>query len=190
MVTIQSLCRSFKRKIKTRVLRRSIPVLGLLAIFSIPMVSFSALTVVEDQGGDSALPYYKNFSPNAADSSLKHLPPLVQSHDESLVLPIVSQRLSPGVVEPRPVNAGGLIQPVFIVGDDPLSRRWLVEKREDLKALNALGLIVNVETMKALKEIRALGQGLTILPVSGDKIAERLDLDHYPCLIRETSVEP
>ena len=43
--------------------------------------------------------------------------------------------------------------------------------------------------MQALQRIRAAGPGLTILPVSGEDIGQRLGLRHYPVLIRSNRLE-
>lgn len=52
-----------------------------------------------------------------------------------------------------------------------------------------MGLVVNVESMAALTALRRLAPGLTLSPVSGDDLAQRLGLRHYPVLITSTGVE-
>jgi integrating conjugative element protein (TIGR03765 family) len=55
--------------------------------------------------------------------------------------------------------------------------------------LGANGLAIEVADAAALQRIQAVAPGLTIWPVSGDDIAERLELEHYPVLITPTGLE-
>ncbi|CAP44551.1 PFL_4695 family integrating conjugative element protein [Bordetella petrii] len=50
-------------------------------------------------------------------------------------------------------------------------------------------LVVNVETVQGLERLRALAPGVPLAPVSGDDLAERLGLRHYPALITATGIE-
>lgn len=151
------------------------------------------LIVVEDRGGASALPYYEalNLQPRATNAP--H-PAIVvpqaptAAFDEAAMLPVRSARLSPGTVTRRVIEAPGL-QPFFLVGDDGASRAWLRRHAAALRERNAAGLVVNVETPKALAQLRALAPGVTLAPVAADDLAERLDLLHYPALITATGIE-
>ncbi|ERY35607.1 hypothetical protein Q067_02242 [Pseudomonas aeruginosa BL13] len=104
------------------------------------------------------------------------------------MLPVRSERLSPGSVERRVIQAPGLT-PIFLIGDDERSRAWLLERKATLVELSAIGLLVNVETVEALAELRGLVPPLTLSPVSGDDLAQRLGLEHYPVLITATGIE-
>jgi len=157
----------------------------------------TALTVVRDVGGVSALPYYEGLHLRAQDDSRKP-PPLrggspalaepQRGFTESALLPVVSHRLSPGHVIARHLHAPGLT-PMFLVGDDAPSRAWLRTHAEKLRALHAVGLVVNVASTDALASLRALVPGLTVAPASGDDLAQRLRLEHYPVLITATGIE-
>ncbi|HBO7318681.1 TPA: integrating conjugative element protein, partial [Pseudomonas aeruginosa] len=102
--------------------------------------------------------------------------------------PVRSARLSPGQVQGRAINAPGL-QPLFLVGDDTLSRTWLKERVDELRGLQAVGLAVNVASEARLTEIRAWGKGLQILPAPADDLVDRLGLRHYPALITSTAIQ-
>ncbi|MBV2205733.1 MAG: integrating conjugative element protein [Pseudomonas sp.] len=150
------------------------------------------LIVVEDHGGVSALPYYETLKlpPRAGLQSPRiEVPrPPAKPFSESDMLPVRSMRLSPGDVSRRTIEAPGLT-PLFLVGDDDRSRTWLLQRASRLQALGAMGLVVNVESAQALAELRALAPGLSLSPVSGDDLAERLALHHYPVLITATGIE-
>ena len=66
---------------------------------------------------------------------------------------------------------------------------WLQQRQEALHDLRAVGLVVNVDSAAALAELRRLAAGLILSPASGDDLAHRLGLRHYPVLITPTGVE-
>ncbi|MBN9459678.1 MAG: integrating conjugative element protein [Burkholderiales bacterium] len=152
------------------------------------------LVVVEDRGGVSALPYYQPLNPQDAGPAQPAAPvptPRVgmPGEAEAVMLPVRSTHLSPGDEPRRVIRAPGLM-PLFLVGDDDRSRAWLRQRRAALQELRAVGLVVNVATPQALAALRRLAPGLTLAPVSGDDLAQRLGIRHYPVLITATGIEP
>ena len=103
------------------------------------------------------------------------------------VLPVHSARLTPGEVPRRALDLPGMV-PLFLVGADAASLTWLTQHAPALKRLGASGLAVEVADATALQRIQAVAPGLAIWPVSGDDIAERLELEHYPVLITPTGM--
>lgn len=104
------------------------------------------------------------------------------------LLPVHSRRLSPGPVQRRELTLSG-VQPFFLVGHDAQSLAWLERHAPAMQELGAVGLAVEVEDLDALQRIQQAGPGLTIWPVSGDDIATRLQLEHYPVLVTTTGLE-
>ncbi|MDR0770556.1 MAG: integrating conjugative element protein [Burkholderiales bacterium] len=151
----------------------------------------ASLTVVEDHGGVSALPYYERLQPNPQNSNIREAKPIVQQGPvtEAQMLPVVSRKLSPGRFAARTNNAGGLIQPLFLVGTDELSVAWLKQRGAALREIGAVGLVVNVSDASSLAALRKVADGLTLIPASGDDIAGLLNIDHYPVLITRTGIE-
>jgi integrating conjugative element protein (TIGR03765 family) len=152
------------------------------------------LIVVEDRGGVSALPYYQALNPqDAGPISRPSRRPCPASGNsavaEAAMLPVRSARLSPGDEPRRVIRAPGL-SPLFLVGDDDRSRAWLRQRRAALQELRAMGLVVNVATPEALVALRRLAPGLMLSPISGDDLAQRLGIRHYPVLITATAIEP
>ncbi|WP_411832904.1 integrating conjugative element protein [Pseudoxanthomonas mexicana] len=150
------------------------------------------LVVVEDRGGASALPYYEalNLQPRADRPPPRIELPRVPNHafDEADMLPVRSVRLSPGDVARRVIQAPGL-RPLFLIGDDDRSRAWLRQRGSALHELGAVGLVVQVESPQALASLRALIPELPLAPASGDELAQRLGLRHYPVLVTATGIE-
>ncbi|OWB27871.1 integrating conjugative element protein [Xanthomonas oryzae pv. oryzicola] len=158
-------------------------------------ISRPELIVVEDHGGVAAQPYYDDLglpawssAPPEADPLLR-LPvaPMGQRRAADMV-PVHSTLLVPGTVERRPLQAPGLT-PFFLIGDDPRSRDWLQRRLGLLQDLRASGLIVNVESARAVEALRQVAPGVALSPVSGDDLAQRLGLHHYPVLITATGIE-
>lgn len=152
------------------------------------------LIVVEDAGGVPALPYYRSLnllaSPHdPASIPLPALPALpIRRYDEADFLPVHSAYLTPGHVTRRVIAAPGL-EPLCLVGDDPLSRVWVKGHLTALQQLHAVVLVVEVHSHATLQALRAIASGVPLVPASGDDIARRLDLHHYPVLITATGIE-
>lgn len=104
------------------------------------------------------------------------------------ILPVRSPKMSPGRVEARALQMPGL-KPFFLVGEEASSLEWLTANAERLTELGAAGLVVDVTDAGSLQHIQSLVPELTVMPVSGDDIAERLQLSHYPVLITATALE-
>lgn len=171
---------------------------GLMCAFALlTLVAYGAnepLIVVEDRGGVSALPYYEalrlktSTAPETAPQPSDVARGPGGRFSEADLLPVRSRLLTPGDVERRRIEAPGL-RPLFLVGDDERSQAWLRQRIDHLRELDAVGLVVNVESLASLKALRHLAPGLTLSPGSGDDIARRLGLKHYPVLITATHVE-
>ncbi|EKY3918124.1 integrating conjugative element protein [Enterobacter hormaechei] len=151
------------------------------------------LIVVEDHGGTSALPYYQALDlPPRRDQPgpprISVPPSGGKTFSEADMLPVRSERLSPGDEPRRVIQAPGLT-PVFLIGDDERSRAWLLERKAALNEISAIGLVVNVGSAESLAELRKLAPELTLSPVSGDDLAQRLGLRHYPVLITASGIE-
>ena len=149
------------------------------------------LSVVGDSPDDVTLPYLHvtgaQMSDRAQPDRAMHAD-LSTDIDEDWILPVRSSHLSPGSITPRTLNMPGL-QPFFLVGGDPQSLTWLRQHAVGLREMGAAGLAVEVADTESLARIRAAAPGLTILPVNGNEIAIRLQIEHYPVLISATALE-
>lgn len=107
----------------------------------------------------------------------------------SKLLPIHTEGMRPGVVHSREVNLPSVLRPVFIIGADEKSISWLTVHKEELLAAQAIGLLVEVQTLDQLKRIGLLASGLQLAPSSGQYIADTLGVDTYPVLITNIGIE-
>ncbi|UVO09283.1 integrating conjugative element protein [Pectobacterium polonicum] len=162
-------------------------------IFLLPSFASAELTVVADLGGESTEPYFEainaqtdpNFSRSALPQELSS--PAGPDLTIASVLPVTTPELTPGKVSPRALRLTGM-PPIFIIGDDPLSRDWVVKRAGELQRLKATGFVVSVSTEASLRELQVLLPENDIAPVSGSDLATRLQLSHYPVLITETGL--
>lgn len=146
----------------------------------------TALTVVANLGGESTAPMFdavnkevNEFTPPLTLTPLSSSATPVTADE---MLPVSTPEMTPGRVEKRRCELTGMT-PVFLVGDDALSRTWLEQRRADLQRLHATGLVVNVSDNAALLELQVRVPGVMLLPASGSDIARRLHLKNYPVLI-------
>lgn len=138
------------------------------------------LHVIADLGGESALRYYEPLQPIIDDTSPP--PPIPPELKEADLLPIVSHFMTPGRVEARQFNLPGML-PIFLIGDDEISRNWLSANRSKLLQMHATGMVVHISDMVALEQLRNIASPLLLVPVSADDLAQRLHLQHYPVII-------
>lgn len=111
-----------------------------------------------------------------------------QPYSEADMLPVRSVTLTPGTVQPRVQAASGL-PALFLIGDDPRSRAWLQQRLPVLQRLKAVGLVVQVETVSGLEQLRRAAPGVSLFPSAADDLAQRLGVQHYPVLITATAIE-
>ena len=148
------------------------------------------LTVIYDSGDTQPIAPYLEILKDPTESDDTEAPqiPSLGAADLSQILPIHSPGLTPGPVTrtaiSRPYSA-----PLFLIGCDPRSARWLAANRTRLVRLGALGMVVEVPDEAALERITELAAGLSLLPASASDLAASLGITHYPVLITQDSFE-
>jgi integrating conjugative element protein (TIGR03765 family) len=105
------------------------------------------------------------------------------------LLPVRSPHLIPGPVTPSP-RAMHFYQPLFLIGSDPASLTWLASNQSRLQQIHAVGLLVQAETEADVERVRQAARGLSLIPASGEAVAEALSITHYPVLITREGISP
>lgn len=158
-------------------------------LLSVVTGASAALVVVGDLGGEPTAPYFDAI--NADKDAVSGAPPVPAAPPESLsisdMLPVSTPEMSPGPVSPQALELGGM-PPVFVVGDDNLSKQWLSQHAARLGQMNATGMVVSVKDSAALTALRALSPSTEMVPVSGGDLARRLHIAHYPVLITDNGL--
>jgi integrating conjugative element protein (TIGR03765 family) len=163
--------------------------LWFLGVLLFPALVAAELTVIHDSGDTRPLAALlealgadepKGPRTDASD------PDLGAANIERL-LPIRSPGLSAGKVTPGPISQR-FARPFFLVGADPVSRKWLATNRGALVRIGAVGMLVQAETIDDLRLVSELAEGLPILPAPATDIAAALGLSYYPVLISREGI--
>ncbi|MCP4390972.1 MAG: integrating conjugative element protein [bacterium] len=165
-------------------------VVGII-IGCLPALAGAALTVIYDSGETQPIaPFLDAFesSETTAPERPAIKPPQLGAADLATLLPIRSPGLTPGPVQPK-THDRPFARPFFLIGSDALSRQWLLEHRERLKEIGAVGMLIQADTQDDLQIIAELAAGLSIMPASASDIAKALDISHYPVLITRHGIE-
>jgi len=157
----------------------------------VPAMAQAELTVIYDSGHTRPIaPFLEVFE--SADELPQHSPvptkPQLGAANPEAWLPIQSPGLTLGLVQARSHDRP-FARPFFLIGSDTLSRQWLQDHRDRLKAIGAVGMLVQADTLDDLRTIAELADGLSILPASASDIAKALGISHYPVLISAHGIE-
>lgn len=156
-----------------------------LPFFLTALPSAAALTMVADLGGEPTAPYLDavNGQPNefSVPQALSPAEP-PSALSVSSMLPVSTPEMTPGAVVSRSLSLPGM-PPVFIIGNDDLSRSWLQKRAVELKKIGATGMVVNIASEPELATLRNSAPSVVMVPVQGGDLARRLQLVHYPVLI-------
>ena len=149
------------------------------------------LTVIYDSGHTQPIsPFLEVFESTDGTPQQSPIPtrPQLGAADPKAWLPIQSPGLTLGPVRTRSHDRP-LARPFFLIGSDTRSRQWLQDHRDQLKAIGAMGMLVQADTLEDLRTIAELADGLSILPASASDIAKALGISHYPVLISTHGIE-
>lgn len=102
------------------------------------------------------------------------------------MIPVRTPELTPGKVVSRTLPQT-VSTPLFIVGDDALSHRWLKEKQTYLQRIHATGIVVQVANASGWARIKQYS--LPMYPVQGRDFAKAFHLQHYPVLIERKQIK-
>lgn len=126
--------------------------------------------------------------------SMNVIPLTLSQSDASLKLnlssPIgvpVKSKATTGKISRKTLDTNLLNMALFVIGADKESIQWLEQHQEQLKSIQATGLITNVndfETIVALQEKFKL----PLLPVNVDPLLDYIHEQHYPLIIAEGAV--
>jgi len=158
-----------------------------------PVFAASPLTVLHDSGDTQPLaPLLEASGFEPKDEGID-LPPIALPMDVVLqqTITVRSPSLSPGVQPRIPVGKAGtfLPRPIFLVGADEASLRWLASHRIALSTLGAVGLVVQANGEADMLKVMHVAGDLPLAAGSGETLAEQFGLRHYPVLIGPEWIE-
>lgn len=140
-------------------------------------------TVIEDRGG---VPI-KNYIGNGTGSR-DRIKELREERKKTRLtkaqFPVKTPEMTIGPVsanEAKSVRYQWLTQPLFIIGYDPVSIKWLKQNKQRLEEQRAIGLVVNVSTPEQMNELQAIaGSKVRMQPTPGTDMSKNLNIGHYP----------
>jgi integrating conjugative element protein (TIGR03765 family) len=143
--------------------------------------------VIYDSGKTQPLSRYLAAIKTEVPRSRIRLPQTVTPSLENL--PVRTPEMTPGAVIARHIDQPHLSRPLFLVGNDDRSKRWLEHYREKLIEAQAVGMVIDVETKQELDELKRIGKGLQLVAAPGTQLAKQLGIAHYPVLISKSRIE-
>ena len=168
---------------------------NLLALLSITSTTLADPIVIYDSGRTTPLaPYRESITvkPGVASRASEIKAPFVGLQR---LFPIHTPEMTPGrlvSIQPRVElyqHLRHLPRPLFLIGADVFSQQWLIQHADQLRKLDAVGLLIEAESFEAFKAMKAMAMGLVIVPVSASSLAKVLGLTHYPVLISPAGIE-
>lgn len=166
--------------------KRTICLLLASVVASVPP-AWCAISVIDELGPTQPLaPLLDVFG----EREVPAVPPASAPRigDPATLLPIRSPGLAPGVLQSRAISLP-LTRPVFLIGADAESLRWVTDHHQKLIDIGAIGMLVQADTLEDLAAVAAAADGLSILPASASDIAAALKISVYPVLISRDRVE-
>ncbi len=144
-------------------------------------------TVIYDSGRTKPMsPYLAAIKTEAPRTDIL-FPPAVNPSLENL--PVRTPEMTPGAVTARRIDQTQLSRPLFLLGYDDRSKRWLTLYRDKLIEAQAVGMIVNVETKQDIDNLERIGKGLEMVAAPGGQLAKQFGITHYPVLISKFRIE-
>lgn len=163
----------------------------LLAVVVWSHIAKAELDIIYDSGATSPLAPLLEVFGDSSDRSPSQ-PGDLGAADVANLLPIRSPGLTPGPVSARRhgwPHQGAISRPLFLIGSDSRSRQWLIDHRDRLRSIHAVGMLVQAESVADLEAVAELARGLPVLPASADDIARALGIRHIPVLISRRGIE-
>ena len=158
-----------------------------------PAFAATPLTVLYDSGDTLPLAPLLEASGFTSEPDHDDLPPIAPPMDAVLQQQVTvrSPSLTPGVQPRIAVGDAGthLPRPIFLVGADELSLRWLAEHRIRLSTLGAVGLVIEADGVADVLHVKRAAGDLPLAAGSGEMLAEQFGLRHYPVLIGPEWIE-
>jgi len=102
---------------------------------------------------------------------------------------IKTPEMTVGKVQAKKINLPMLMSPIFLIGTDNQSKRWLSSNKDALIKMSAVGMIINTSSEQDTVETLNLASGLLVTTASASTLARRFKLRHYPILITKNRVQ-
>lgn len=99
-----------------------------------------------------------------------------------------SRLLTVGDIKSRKLKVKEHFNPIYLVGTDSRSIKWLNQYKTKLQQIGAKGFLINVKS-RQMYDAFVKSTGLHLAPINGDAIAKYFSISHYPVLITNNLIE-
>ena len=141
-----------------------------------------ALDVVADSGNTVDAQQFLLGQPDLSHIDIANAKIIANKENlkvENVLYPAISDASS-GIFKSK--ACAKLDTPIFIVGSDDFSIKWLKNNEKYLKKINAYGLITNIKDESEKKRVEAIAN--THLMPANNSTLKALGVDTYPVLIK------
>jgi integrating conjugative element protein (TIGR03765 family) len=162
------------------------PLLWVVMLSARPVNAQAPAVVIHDSGQTLPIapylaPLYAEQVPARRRSPAN--PPLQNATPMSAMFPLKTTLLAPGKISPTNVKML-MPMPIFVVGDDPMSRAWIKRNSQVLFDLQATGIVIKAATEADFWALRNAYPALRMVPSHGDDLNRTFGLRAYPFLIK------
>lgn len=153
------------------------------ALSASPTGALAELKVIYD--GGQTVPIGQFYSSLIADTQPTPGSMRPRSPMAPLLFPVRTIKMTPGLFTgaSRVTRKSFLLHPIFFVGDDAISRAWLLRNKDRLQQSRASGMVVNVVNYDRFKTLQNLVPGVPMAPSSADEVSKTLGIRLYPALV-------
>lgn len=152
--------------------------------------TYASLPVIYDSGLTQPIAkYLPERTERKPISNKKKLALLSKKKVKPYTLPIKTPSMTLGDVTSTPKDLRYLQRPLFLVGSDTTSQRWLRDMREELLSIGAVGLLIEAQNTQDVALMKEIAGTLGLVPASAEGFARQVGLTHYPILISKQGWE-
>ncbi len=171
----------------------SIRFIILLLLISGSSQVLAQLIEIANYGGVSTEQYFKRITMDDPQQNSSIGQPLNKAQLAALAkkrFPIKSRLLKPGKLRSHHWRSAKFMSTqIAMLGYDRLSVQWLQKNKKKLEQQKVIIMVVNVKTQKQFNKIKAFLPDNQVMAMSGDDVAQQLQIKYYPVLINARGIE-
>ncbi len=173
-------------------MRPNIMAFAMFLLIGFALPGYSAVKVIYDTGKTHSIsPFYIALQGQGVKrKSVVYKGPMTIGIDQQI--PYKTPNMKPGVFKTYRKDIKhkrGYLRPMFLIGTDTLSKKWLTKNRTTLIKRGAQGILVEASTKAQVEEMNRIARGLKLNYFSAYEIARNLQLTRYPVLISKEYIE-
>lgn len=147
--------------------------------------AFAAPIIIYDNGkAIDAQQFYPFKKPSVED--IKNIPRYTKKSIQQF--PVASTMLTAGRAQSKRIK-NTIPRAICVVGDDLRSKKWIKANAKTLQSINALCIVVNVESKHRFEAIKDLAPKVEFQALNGNILAKTYNVKHYPFLLNKDTIQ-